>query len=83
MDGDAQGADQLLEQAKINAEERGLDQLQIKISKEQEKLQTELEKWSELIEKNVPLKERLEQAQVEEYLREAQKIVRLSGRSSL
>lgn len=83
MDGDAQGADQLLEQAKINAEERGLDQLQIKITQEQEKLQNELEKWSELIEKNVPLKERLEQAQVEEYLKEAQKIARLSGRSSL
>ncbi len=83
VEGDAQGADQLLEQAKINAEERGLDQLQLKITNEQEKLQNELHKWSELSEKNAPLKERLEQAQIEAYLKEAQKIARLSGRSSL
>lgn len=83
VEGDAQGADQLLEQAKFNVEERGLDQLQVKITYEQEKLQNELHKWSELSEKNASLKERLEQAQIVDYLKDAQKLARLSGRSSL
>ena len=83
IDGDAQGAHQLLEQAKTNAKERGLNQLQMKIIKEQEILQTELEKWSELIEKNASLKERLDQARIEDYLKSAQEIVRLRGPTPL
>jgi hypothetical protein len=83
VDGDAQGAHQLLAQAKIKAKGRGLNQLHIKIIKEQEILRTELEKWSELIEKNAPLKERLDQARIEDYLKSAQEIVRLRGPSPL
>ncbi|MFX0204857.1 MAG: tetratricopeptide repeat protein, partial [Candidatus Hodarchaeota archaeon] len=71
IDGDAQGAHQLLEQAKINAKERGLNQLHMKIIKEQEIFQNELEKWSVLIERNAPLKERLDQARIEDYLKNA------------
>lgn len=80
VDGDAQGADQFLDQAKFNAEERGLDLLRGKITEEQEKLQNELDKWGELTERNASLKERFAQAQFGDYLKSAQKIVRLSGR---
>lgn len=83
VDGDAQGADQLLEQAKLNAEERGLDLFQVRITNEQENLQNDLKKWIRLTERNTPLKERLEYAQFEDYLKEAQKTVHLTGRSSL
>jgi hypothetical protein len=75
VEGDAQRADQLLKKAKINAEERGLTQLSVQIVQEQEKLRNELDKWSELIEKNTPLKERLEKAQIVNYLKDAQELV--------
>ncbi|UCE13998.1 MAG: hypothetical protein JSV04_02180 [Candidatus Heimdallarchaeota archaeon] len=70
-DGDAQLADELLKQAKLKSEESGLQQFRIQITQEQEILHNEIEKWTRLINQNTPLKVRIEQARLSEYVTKA------------
>jgi hypothetical protein len=65
---------QLLAQAKITAEEKKLQFLYIRVIREENHLKTQLSAWENLIKKNAPLKERLAQAQLEEYIVKARKI---------
>ncbi|MFX0065305.1 MAG: hypothetical protein ACFFC7_24305 [Candidatus Hermodarchaeota archaeon] len=58
----------LLDQAQLTAEEKNLGRLIIEISREQELFQEQLNKWKLLIERNAPMKERLELAQLEDRL---------------
>ncbi|MHA1946118.1 MAG: hypothetical protein ACXAC6_13800 [Candidatus Hodarchaeales archaeon] len=53
-----------------------------KISKEKNYLKSRLNTWERLIQENAPLQERVAQAQVEEYLFEAKKMVSFSRSSS-
>ena len=68
VEGNVQGADLLLEQARINAEESGLDQLALQVTTEQEILYNELDKWSSLLALNAPLHDRIKQARWEHLL---------------
>ncbi len=72
---------QFLSQAKITAEEKNLQLLFRRVVNEEAILKTQLSIWQRLIEENAPLQERLAQAQVEEYLLKAKKIVNLSPQS--
>jgi hypothetical protein len=78
IEGNLSTAMQLLDQAKITAEKNGLQQLHKRISREENLLKSQLSTWENLIKKNAPLQERLAQAQLEEYLLEAKKMVNLS-----
>ncbi|UCE12310.1 MAG: tetratricopeptide repeat protein [Candidatus Heimdallarchaeota archaeon] len=71
IEGNANAADDLLEQARINAEERGLTQLILQINTEQEILHNEVDKWLELFARNAPIKERVEQTRLGEYIAHA------------
>ncbi len=73
---------QLLAQAKTIAEENELEFLHRRINIEENLLKNQLKTWENLIKKNAPLSERLAQAQVEEYIVEAKKMVNLSYQSS-
>ncbi len=73
IDGEVQQALQYLDQANRTAEERNLGALNRIIQKEQQIHEKEFEKWQELIQRNASLNERLNQARIEDYLREARK----------
>ena len=76
VEGNAQQANTLLEQAKVTTEESGLKLLADKVLKEQEHLQNELDKWKELFHRNAPLVERLDKAQLNDYISTALNLVR-------
>lgn len=71
IEGNANAADHLLEQARINAEERGLTQLVLQVNTEQEILHNEVDRWLELFARNAPIKERIEQTRFSEYIAQA------------
>lgn len=72
--GDVEQANNLLNTAKDIAEGKNLSTLLSEIKKEQEIIQSELDKWQELFKRQASLQERLEQARVSNYLQEAKKI---------
>ena len=74
--GDLTAASQFLDQAKTTAEDKGLSSLFEKISLEKQLLNQQYKKWQHLIRSNAPFHTRLEQAQLEEYIKDALKIVR-------
>lgn len=55
----------------IKLTEKGLYQLNSQIIQEQENLRNEMDKWDELIARSAPLKERIEQARLTEYISKA------------
>ena len=65
---DTNKAQQLLSQAQILAEEKGLQRLAIRISNEHDKLLEQLTTWESLVEKNASLQERLELVEMEDFL---------------
>ncbi len=69
-------ATRLLGQAIRTAEEKGLTLLREKVKKEQYILESQLEEWQTLVERNAPMYERINQAYLQEYLNEAQKMIR-------
>ena len=78
IEGTAENASKLLEAAHNIAKEKELKQLAHKIIHEQEVLNRELNKWIELAEKNAPLIERIEYAQLKEYINDAIKLKELT-----
>ncbi len=83
IDGTAKEAAMLLENALSIAEKKKLEQLAQKTKNEQETLKDQLNKWAELVEKNAPLVEKLEYAQIKEYIDEAIKLKEITKDSSL
>ncbi len=79
VEGNAQRADQLLEQARLITIESGLEILCTKVSEEQRQLRIELDKWNALIQRNAPLRERLELAKLTDYIGEALKVAKSSS----
>ncbi|MFX0092113.1 MAG: hypothetical protein ACFFBD_10165, partial [Candidatus Hodarchaeota archaeon] len=63
---DIQRAELFLNQAQQTAEEKGLKRLVIKILSEKDLLQKQINRWKYLIERNAPMSERLELAQLED-----------------
>ena len=78
VEGDAEKANTLLEEAKIIAEESGLKLLASKVSKERQNLNREMNRWEELFYRNAPLRERFDKAEIKNYLSEALNVVRAS-----
>lgn len=64
-----------LTKAQEIAEDKNLGLLLHKVEKEKNILESEYEKWQMLIDRNAPIQELLEQARLEEYAQEIQKIV--------
>ncbi|MHA2168995.1 MAG: tetratricopeptide repeat protein [Candidatus Kariarchaeaceae archaeon] len=64
VDTDITKAQQLLTQAQLSCEEKGLQKLAMKASAEHDVLLAELNKWEELMQKQAPLQERLTQAKI-------------------
>ncbi|MFW9993325.1 MAG: tetratricopeptide repeat protein [Candidatus Odinarchaeota archaeon] len=75
VDGDLQRALEYLDQARITAGENSLGALVERITLEKKQLEKEFAKWKELVQRNAPVQERLQQARMEDYLREARKLI--------
>ena len=68
VEGNLIAAENFLVQASITVEEKNLGLLQEKTELEKNRLKEQLESWQKLIQDNRPIKERLEKAQLEEYI---------------
>ncbi|MFX0114221.1 MAG: tetratricopeptide repeat protein [Candidatus Hodarchaeota archaeon] len=79
VEGDLMAAEEFLDQAKTAAEEKGLSRLIKKAAIEKQRLQDQQVTWQALIQTNAPFEDRLAQAQLREYLKEALRIVYMSG----
>lgn len=74
VEGDLEEASSLLEKAHTLANEKKLGNLLTKVEHEQAVLQEELEKWEELSRRNASIRERVEQARLDDYLIGAMKL---------
>ncbi|MFX0185237.1 MAG: tetratricopeptide repeat protein [Candidatus Hodarchaeota archaeon] len=72
--GEIEEANSLLTRAEEIADQKKFFSLSKNIKTEQEVIRSELDKWYELTQRNAPLKDRIEQAQVLNYLQEAKKL---------
>ncbi|OLS25625.1 MAG: Photosystem I assembly protein Ycf3 [Candidatus Heimdallarchaeota archaeon LC_3] len=75
VEGNISKAEQLLEQANITAKEKGLNLLEKNVANEKRKLESQYDEWKKMIEENASFGERLEQARLSAYLKEAAKYV--------
>lgn len=74
VQGEFEEANDHISTAKQIASEKKLTNLLLKVKYEQEKVQSELDKWDELVKRKASIKERIEQARVVDYLSDAKKI---------
>ncbi len=72
--GEIEEANSFLTRAEEIADRKKFLSLSKNIRTEQEVIRSEMDKWHELTQRNAPLKERIEQAQVLNYLQEAKKL---------
>ncbi|MFX0125698.1 MAG: tetratricopeptide repeat protein [Candidatus Hodarchaeota archaeon] len=72
--GEIEEANSFLTRAEEIADQKKFLSLSKNIKTEQEVIRSELDKWHELTRRNAPLKDRIEQAQVLNYLQEAKKL---------
>lgn len=77
IEGDLISSAKLLDQARITAERQDLVSLVDKAIKEQQLLEEQLLNWQQLIQSNAPLQERIKQATIADYLKEALKLARM------
>ena len=68
IDGDAESAFSIIEQAMVFSSKRGLKKLHLEVIEEKKNLSNELEKWKELYIRNAPLRDRIEKAKLDEYI---------------
>ncbi|MFX0116742.1 MAG: hypothetical protein ACFFB3_19495 [Candidatus Hodarchaeota archaeon] len=75
LQGSIPEADKLLGQAAKIAEDQRLPKLADEVAREQAALATEVGRWEELIARAAPLRERLEQARLQDYIADAVKLI--------
>lgn len=75
VEGDLTVATQLLDQAQMTADEKGLTRIGKKVTNESLLLEEQYDNWQQLIDSNAPYTTRLKQARFEDYLTKARKIV--------
>jgi tetratricopeptide (TPR) repeat protein len=75
VEGELDQAIKYFNEAKVIAKEKKLNSLVKKVEIEQKEFEADFQKWQGLIQRHTSLKERLVQAQLEEYIQEAQKII--------
>jgi hypothetical protein len=75
INGNMKEAWDLIDQAGIMASEMGLGNLIIKADRVREELENQLDTWNSLLNQNASLQERLKNAQLLDYYKEAQKMI--------
>ncbi|MHA2368664.1 MAG: tetratricopeptide repeat protein [Candidatus Hodarchaeales archaeon] len=75
IEGDLIAATRYLEQARVTAEEKNLGQLAEKATAETRQLEAQFDTWEQLIQRNAPIKERVEHARIADYLNDVEKLV--------
>lgn len=68
-----QEAQHLLHEALAITQEKGLKLLQKKIEQEQQQLEQDFASWTELVENNAPMQDRIHRAQLDQYIKDALK----------
>ena len=68
-----QEAQHLLHEALAITQEKGLKFLQKKIEQEQQQLEQDFASWTELVENNAPMQDRIHRAQLDQYIKDALK----------
>jgi tetratricopeptide (TPR) repeat protein len=81
LEGKLTKATKILDQAILTAEEKGLDKLLEKAKHERKILNSQLSEWKNLVDTNASMYERVNQAQIYEYLKKAQQIISTSDYS--
>ncbi|MFW9855509.1 MAG: tetratricopeptide repeat protein [Candidatus Thorarchaeota archaeon] len=71
LEGDIQRSQSLLSQAGLTAVEKGLKRLEKMVKEEQSVLEADFERWLDLINENASMRERIEQAQLEDHIKQA------------
>ncbi|MHA2295003.1 MAG: tetratricopeptide repeat protein [Candidatus Hodarchaeales archaeon] len=71
LEGDLKNVDELLEEAHGTAAKAGITSLVDQISREKRRVKAEIEKWTSLLKRNAPIRERIEEAVLEEYIQKA------------
>ncbi|MHA2224204.1 MAG: tetratricopeptide repeat protein [Candidatus Hodarchaeales archaeon] len=82
MKGQGDTREDLLDQALLLAQTSGLTNYETRVKNEQQNLQNEYSKWMDLINQNISLREKIDQAHVQDYLKEAIQINNLYPRKS-
>jgi tetratricopeptide (TPR) repeat protein len=80
LDGNLDSAEMILDKAYEIASHSGLTNFKHQIEQEKSQIKDELEKWDSLLARNAPVRERIEQAALEEYM---QKALRMIGSKKL
>ncbi|MFX1286047.1 MAG: tetratricopeptide repeat protein [Promethearchaeota archaeon] len=75
IEGQLEDVEKILEKAKEIAIEFNLEYLLNLVEKEQNNVKSELEKWKSLLKRNAPVNERLEKADLENYVKSALRVV--------
>ena len=75
VDGDLQSAEIILEQAKKNIKSVDSESLKKWINYELRSMYRELSKWDDVLQQNLPLKERIDKARLVEYITQASRFV--------
>lgn len=73
IEGDLESADVILEQANLITIEKDLPSMQIHVENQQAKLKSEVENWQQLVSKNATMAEKIDQANLIEYIQQVQK----------
>lgn len=81
IEGDLTKAFEFLEQAEVIAKEKKLNQLVDRVVEEKKLIQDQFNEWETLVQSNASFQIRIKQAQVDEYLLEALKLVKMNQRA--
>ena len=83
IDGDLKKVEDLLDEAKEIAEEKGLGNLLNVVVKEKKQVNAEIEKWNYLLSRNAPVQDRIKQAALDIYIRNALQILNFGQNEEL
>lgn len=77
VEGDLTAAMDFLEQAKTIAEDKGLGSLAARAETEKKQLESQFNQWQQLIQGNAPFRVRVEKSKLEEYIRDAKRVMEM------
>jgi len=77
LEANIKDAVKLLTRAELIAREKGLILIHEKVKKEQNDLDKQLDEWKGLYERNASMYERLERSRINNYFKDAQKVIKM------
>ncbi|MFX0090490.1 MAG: hypothetical protein ACFFBD_01910 [Candidatus Hodarchaeota archaeon] len=77
IDGDLRQVLKYYDQARLTAEEKNLGLLGQKVDTERKRFEAEFSSWQKLIQSNVSLQERVNHAQMDDYIKQVQQMLKL------